>query len=309
MMGYLMYPLILVLNLLPLISSSAILQERAPQSNCTSCAPNPIATVYPKIVTGIVNTTTSVVIVPLAYAKSLLPSHFVLLSHAYARFGIPAKRYPLIVESIIDHDIRYEDVNALADFSSFRLTFPFIDLLGDNSTCFKYTGYLYLPPTSPEAIAGTEAYGTPALPATFDPPNAAYKSTSPHSESISFSVYPNASETLKQPPAASVRFRPASASHSFPLAFYRNVTNQPIFGNNTVVCDKFIRFWNTTVTKGQYRPVNLQGDVKVSPPLVHEVTTWKNVQGVRATQAFLENNLVPCHNLAHYGGTGPGDSG
>ena len=51
------------------------------------------------------------------------------------------------------------------------------------------------------------------------------------------------------------------------------------------------------------------GVVRLSPPLVGEETVWSGVKGVRATEAFLENNDVPCAMLRGYGGTGEGDSG
>jgi hypothetical protein len=216
-----------------------------------------------------------------------------------------------VLETTIEHDIRYEGANAVADFSSLRLTFPFIDLLNDNSTCFKYTSYIYLPPTIPLATAGAETYGITVLPATFDPADAPYAHSSPGGQDYIFSVYPNAnaSQTLGLPPAASVCFQPTSAAHALPLAFYRNVTNQPTFGNNTAVCDNLIRFWNTSVTAGLNEPENVLGVVRLSPPLVGEETVWSGVKGVRATEAFLENNDVPCAMLRGYGGTGEGDSG
>lgn len=289
--------------------ASTILQPRALQSNCSTCAPNPIANIYPNNVTGTVNATTSVIVVPLAYAQLLLPSHLKPLPHAYARFYIPSTHYPLIVESIIDHDIRYQGLNPIIDFSFFRLSFPFIDLLNDNSSCFKYTGYAYLPPTSPVAIAGTEAYGIAALPSTFDPANAPYKPTSFYKNDFVFSVDPIAPKSLGLPAAASVRFWPATAANALPLAFYRNITNQPIFGNNNTVCDNVIRFWNTSLSEGDNQSKYLRGTVRLGPPLVHKETIWRDVEGIRAAQAFLENTLVPCQMLARYGGTGEGDSG
>jgi len=213
-----------------------------------------------------------------------------------------------VLETTIEHDIRYEGANAINDFSSLRLTFPFIDLLNDNSTCFKYTSYIYLPPTVPLATAGAETYGITFLPATFDPADASYAPSSPGRGDCIFSVYPNASQHLRLPPAASVCFQPTSEAHALPLAFYRNVTNQPTFGNNTAICDNLIRFWNTSVTTGQNEPQHLLGAVTLSPPLVGEETVWRGVKGIRATEAFLENNDVPCAMLRGYGGTGEGDS-
>jgi len=77
-----------------------------------------------------------------------------------------------VLENTIEHDIRYKGANATADFSSLRFTFPFIDVLNDDSTCFKYTSYICLPPTVPLATVGAETHGITALPVAFDPADA-----------------------------------------------------------------------------------------------------------------------------------------
>lgn len=94
-----------------------------------------------------------------------------------------------------------------------------------------------------------------------------------------------------------------------PLAFYKNVTNQPVFGNNTSFCDNQLSFWNTSISTGAYEPRGVVGDVLVSPPLVPDGRVFRGVRGVRAERAFLENNYLPCESLKGYAGTGSGDSG
>ena len=293
------------------LALSTTLHPRAPQSNCNACAPNPIASIYPNNVTGTINATTFVLVVPLSYARSLLPPRLapLILSHAYTRFSIPSTHYPLVLENTIEHDIRYQGIKGVADFSSLRFTFPFLDLLNDNFTCFRYTSYIYLPPTVPIAITGAEGYGVNVISATFDPADAPYKHTSPEKDNFVFSVYPNASQSLGLPPAAFVRFQATSTASALPLAFYKNVTNQPTFGNNTAVCDNLIRFWNTSVSEGGNKPQHVEGLVKLSPPLVREEKAWSGVKAIRATEAFLENNYLPCGMLKGYKGTGQGDSG
>lgn len=293
---------------------STTLQPRALQSNCNTCAPNPIASIYPNNVTGTINATISVLIVPIDYARSLLPSRLspLILTRAYTRFSIPPSHYPLVIENSIDHDIRFQNLTPVADFSALKSTFPFIDLLEDNSTCFKYTSYIYLPPTVPLAISGSEAYGISVIPATFDPADAPYRHSEPGKNDFVFKVYPNASQLLGSSPAASVQLKPMEGDAAFPLAFYKNVTNQPIFGNNTAVCDNMLRFWNTSLSLGEEnKPQNVSGTVKLSSPLVREEEeeVWEGVQAVRATTAFLENNYIPCGMLKGYKGTGEGDSG
>ena len=295
--------------LLPAISVTSI----APQGKCTTCLPNPLATVYPHNVTGTINATTSILLVSIPYARSLLPARFAnsILTHAYTRFSIPDNKYPIVVEATIDHDIRFNDTNLLADFSNFRITFPFIDLLGDGYSSFRYTGFVYLPADNAIVIGAAAAYGITALPAFFDPPDAPYKAMN-HGRQISFAVY-TSNITLTHPepyrPVARTLFKDFGSIAPVPLAFYRNVTNQPIFGNNTSVCDNMISFWNTTTSTGAYAPRGVVGDVLVSPPLVPERHVFRGVRGIRAERAFLENNFLPCESLKGYAGTGSGDSG
>ncbi|KAI4281195.1 MAG: hypothetical protein L6R38_003886 [Xanthoria sp. 2 TBL-2021] len=289
-----------------------------PQANCSSCLPNPLATTYPNNVTGTINATTSVLLVPISYAQSLLPSRFAnsILTTAYARFNISPTVYPLVVESVIDHDIRYNNSPVVADFSSFRITFPFIDLLGDGYSTFRYIGYIYLPPTNLVAINGSQGYGYTVLPAFFDPPDAPYKFASRKGRNRIFNVY----EQTPSPPnhhhkspssklIGSTHFRPSIPQSPIPLSFYKNVTNQIMFGNNTRVCDRMTSFWNTSITTGAYEPEAVVGEVLLSPPLVPRRKVWRNVPGLKANRAFLEVNYLSCEGLKGWSGTGSGDSG
>ncbi|KAI4268858.1 MAG: hypothetical protein LQ337_007600, partial [Flavoplaca oasis] len=252
----------------------------SPQANCTSCLPNPIATTYPNNITGTINATTSVILVPLSYARSLLPSRFAnsILTNAYTRFNISPTLYPLVVESVIDHDIRFNNSPVLSDFSSFRTTFPFINLLGDGYSTFRYTGFIYLPPSNPIAINGSQGYGYTVLPGYFDPPDAPYKYTR-NGRARSFTVFEQTSNSTPSTShyglassrlAGSTLFRTTSSQPPIPLSFYRNITNQIAFGNNSKVCDRMISFWNTSITTGAYEPQAVVGDVLLSPPLVPE---------------------------------------
>ncbi|KAL8997217.1 MAG: hypothetical protein Q9188_006382, partial [Gyalolechia gomerana] len=232
----------------------------SPQSNCTTCLPNPLARTFPYNVTGTINGTTSVLLVPIPYAQSLLPTRFSksILTHAYTRFNIPPSAYPIVIEATIDHDIRFNNSVALADFSSLRLTFPFVDLLGDGYSNFRYTSYIYLPSSIPAAIRGAEAYGITVIPAFFDPPDAPYTLT-PNSKGkvFSFEVYSNTSSSChnhKNQIVASLNFHSSTTISPFPLSFYKNVTNQPMFGNNINVCDNMLALWNTSTSTGEYAP-------------------------------------------------------
>ena len=218
--------------------------------------------------------------------------------------------YPILIESTIDHDIRFANANVVADFSSFHLNFPFIDLLGDGYSNFQYEGFIYLPPTVPIATEGAAAYGQTVLPATFDPADAPYKAVKGRGKYISFQVYPGLSQTVGKPPAAGVWNLEKKEIGPYPLAFYKNVTNQPIFFNNSgTICDNMIRFWNTSLSMGRNVPRGIIGDALVNPPLLPKKHYLQGLRGIRGDTAFLERNYVPCKNLKGYKGTGDGDSG
>ncbi|KAI4177898.1 MAG: hypothetical protein LQ346_007599 [Caloplaca aetnensis] len=289
----------------------------SPQANCSTCLHNPIATDYPSNITGTINATSSIVLVSLPYARSLLPSRFAnsILTQAYTRFNIHPSAYPLVLETATDHDIRFNNINAVRDFSSIRFTFPFLDLLGDGYSCFRYNGYIYLPPDNNLIIDGTEAYGQTVLPAFFDPPDAPYKSTK-NNKLISFAVYANSSTSSSRHhrpssnrPIAAALFRDTPSISPVPFSFFKNITNQPLFGNNTNVCDNQIAFWNTTTSTGAYAPQGIVGEATLGPPLVPRRTTFRGIRGIRAERTFLENNYLPCASLKGYAGTGEGDSG
>ncbi|KAG6986513.1 hypothetical protein G7Y79_00079g100310 [Physcia stellaris] len=299
-------PVLLSLALFSTLSTAAI------QTNCTTCAPNPIASVYPNNVTGTFNATISVMVVPIDYARSLLPKRLasLILPHAYKRFSIPETHYPLVVENAIEHDIRLQGANFFPDFSSFRLTFPFIDHLSDGFSCFRYIRYIALSELAPLAVGGYGTYGVDIEPASFDPSNAPYQRIDRKQYELAFDVYPgNATAPFHGEPVSAVRSEDRPQDRGFPLAFYRNVTNQPWFGNNNSICDNMRRYWNTSVSQGVNEPRNVKSMIKLGSPFLPKTTLWKGVKGIRATTAFLENNFLPCEQLKGYAGTGEGDSG
>ena len=197
----------------------------------------------------------------------------------------------------------YKAPNVVPDFSSLRLTFPFIDHLNDGYSCFRYISYIYLSELAPIAIQGYGAYNVSIERAVFDPPDAPFRrldaSRSGRNQLVGFDVYaPNETgpPPFQSPPVASVRTRDhhqAKKGHygfhdSFlPLAFYKNVTNQPWFGKNESVCDNMKRYWNTSLSKGRNKPRDVKSSIRLGPPLVPEVTLWKGVGGVEATDGVF----------------------
>ncbi|OBT89193.1 hypothetical protein VE02_01667 [Pseudogymnoascus sp. 03VT05] len=201
--------------------------------------------------------------------------------------------YPLIVRSILDHDVGLNGTQLIPDFQSVHIFYPFVDLLGDGYSSFVYGKYLILTGTNTAAIGGSEAYGQIAIPATFKPENNSYAfSHSSRRQEIFLNAYTNESDTA----VVTTKFRPLPSIGPWPLEFYVNVTNQPIFAD-AVKCDRQITFFNTTLSTGANAPVGIIGDISISAPYLPSDSTFRNVFGLKLDVAFIENNLLDCPSL------------
>jgi hypothetical protein len=89
-------------------------------SECFSYSqPNPIASQYPGNITGTVNATLVLLPIPFSLARSIIPAKYAILKDAYRSLlpNFPEDQYPAMLQMIRDHDIRYQGINALQDFS------------------------------------------------------------------------------------------------------------------------------------------------------------------------------------------------
>jgi len=70
--------------------------------------PNPIAAQYPNNATGVLNGTIAVLPISLDLARSLIPSQYRILEHAYRALlpDFPAAMYPALVQAVHDHDVQ-----------------------------------------------------------------------------------------------------------------------------------------------------------------------------------------------------------
>lgn len=182
---------------------------------CTpQSAPNPIASTFPNSATGTINATISVLPVPYAVARAIIPANYAILP-GYTSFlsgtGFPNGAYPIVLETTIDHDVQSSGIR-IPDFSSAHFSFPFVDLLGDGYSNFRYSPGIILS-NNPVAISGAAAYGEQIVPSTFDPPCDPY-SYSEGSKDIYFKAYPVGSSK----PSVSVRFATLSSQGPYPLA-------------------------------------------------------------------------------------------
>ena len=83
-----------------------------------------------------------------------------------------------------------------------------------------------------------------------------------------------------------------------------------MFGNEKpplpFTCDNMIRFFNTTITQGQFSPVGVTGNVKLAPAKDSGINGFpdgldlKGVKGARFDTAFIENNYKRCEDLRGY---------
>lgn len=183
------------------------------------------------------------------------------------------------------------------------LEFPFVDLLGDGYSSFRWSATMMITDGSP-AVSSSEGYGIKVYPSAFDPPCDAYKGV-PDGK-VTFKA-----AASKRPDARhmAIETEPSRDHVPYPLAFIRNITNQPAFASPSK-CDKYIRLYNTSLTAPPNDPVPVKGNLAAKlEPFAKHTYEWKDVYGWRMSNAFVEPPMPQkCEDLRGYHGTGPGDS-
>ncbi|EUC27447.1 hypothetical protein COCCADRAFT_41829 [Bipolaris zeicola 26-R-13] len=261
-------------------------------------SPNPIATTYPNNATGVLNGTVSIVPVPLDLARQLIPSQYRILEHAYRHLlpTFPKDMYPAVVQAVHDHDIQFGGFK-IPDFSRAGIEFPFLDLLGDNSTSFKWVPSLLVSADNAAAIQGAQAYGTTTYPSTFDPTCNSYRAV-PDAANPGTTAYSGRS-VESGAACADTQFH-STTEAPYPLDFFVNVTNQIIFANGKS-CDNMIRLFDTSLSTAPNRIENVKGSVRAKMEPFKTEQVWDGVYGIRFASAFIENNYLPCENFRGYG--------
>ncbi|KAH8722949.1 hypothetical protein GQ44DRAFT_621528 [Phaeosphaeriaceae sp. PMI808] len=276
------------------ISYISLPNETLAETCQTYDQPNPIASLYPNNATGTLNGTVAIIPISLEVARSIIPAQYRILEHAYRDIlpSFPEGMYPAVMQAIHDHEVQAFGYQ-IPDFTRAGIEFPFLDLLGDNSSSFKWAPSLLMTAGHDIALKGAMDYGTNTFAAIFDPPCDAYQSvptvkeprtTSLNAEADAASVSVIFSSTLDEP---------------FPLSFFKNITNQPIFADGKT-CANMIRLFNTSATTAPNRIESVKGSVKANiPPFVGE-QEWADVYGIRLATAFIENNYLPCADFRGY---------
>ncbi|KAJ1329760.1 hypothetical protein MN608_06496 [Microdochium nivale] len=322
----------------------------SPATCVTDSSKNPISQLWPNDISGNLNGTTMIVPIPLAEARRAIPQEYGILENAWREWlpDFPAGMYPMMAVAVHDHDLRFPAFNVTTpDFSRSALEFPFVDVLNDGYSSFRWAANMLITAGSP-AVAGSEAFGITVYPAAFDPPCNAYRGSEREPGLATFRAW--SASTVEAPSTSSKAGKctgGAGDDHSqpwknaerslyfetrptleaddmpYPLRFLVNITNQPVFASPSI-CDNYKRLFNTTLTTDLANaPIAVKGDVmgnfepffsqptageEAQSPLLHH-QRWPGVYGWRLSTAFLEPPVpTTCDKLKEYAGTGPGDS-
>ncbi|KAH8919488.1 hypothetical protein BT69DRAFT_1337254 [Atractiella rhizophila] len=262
--------------------------------------PNPLSSKFPFEPTGTKNKTLALLPIPFSLAETIL-SPYSIITHAYLPF-LPAdwdtSMYPALMHAAVDHDVGAIGLPIVADFSTASIEYPFVDLLSDNSTSFRFSPSAALS-TNLIAGLGVLGYGIDVFVTSFSPPCDAYAFAS--SKDRSRTVF-SAKGALDS------SFVTATTSSPSPISidYWKNVTNQPFFSNPKRGCDKQVHYFNTSVTLPPYQPTDVIGNVTVQKTIFEGADgggyQWTNVWGVRMDTAFVEYNYLDCASLKGYSG-------
>ncbi|OIW30235.1 hypothetical protein CONLIGDRAFT_681011 [Coniochaeta ligniaria NRRL 30616] len=270
---------------------------------------NPIASLFPNNATGVLNATLAIIPIPLETARRLIPLQYGILEHAYRSIlpNFPEGMYPVLLQAAHDHDVQLKAFGiTLEDFSRIGLEFPFVDLLGDGHSSFRWAPAQLITADHDIALQGSMAYGTKVSPAAFQPPCDAYQrlpSGAPSGAATSFRA--TSASTGEYAEVQVSRLPAGSAASPYSIEAFKNITNQPTFANAST-CDNMIRLFNSSMSRGEYEPVFVRGRVRANVAPLEEAAEWSDVYGVQVATPFVENNYLDCRSMRGYAGTGGG---
>jgi hypothetical protein len=176
--------------------------------------------------------------------------------------------------------------------------FPFIDILGDGYSSFRWVNYQLIEASNTAALDGSRDYGGVAEPGVFDPPCDAYRRTRNGAN------YFRGSSVNDSSIFAELDFFPLSRSGEvspYPVELFKNITNQPSFGNGST-CDNQIRLFSTSLSQGEFAPVPVKGKVFASLPPFQRRQGLGDIYGLEVATPFIENNYLDCMSLKGYSG-------
>ncbi|KAM7193135.1 hypothetical protein V8F33_008007 [Rhypophila sp. PSN 637] len=299
------HPLFHLLAIVIVVLCSAILNHgKSASAQGGVCAsndpPNTLAEVFPNNATGVLNATLAIIPIPLDLARRLIPRQYGILVPAYRALlpDFPEGMYPIMLQAAHDHDVQFRAYGVrLDDFSRVGFEFPFLDMLGDGYSSFRWAPEQLISGSNTIALSGSRDYGTVVYPAKYDPPCEAYKAL-PNGATYFKGSSLSCSESIE---LEMQRIRPEL--NPYPLELFKNITNQPTFANGTT-CDNMIRLFNTSMSIGDHSPVSVLGKVRANAfPFRGEQKQYVDVYGVQVTTPFIENNYLDCQTMKGYDGT------
>ncbi|KAI6382175.1 hypothetical protein MCOR25_000766 [Pyricularia grisea] len=292
-------------------TSSGAASGTAVPAVCVSVdSANPIGDIYPMNATGVLNATLTILPITMEAARRIIPTKYAILERPLraALPNFPEGMYPVLLQAAHDHDVGLYGLGfKLPDFSRVGYEFPFIDLLGDGYSSFRWAPAQFLSADNGMAVNGSRDYGTIVHPATFDPACDAFRPSDDGKFLFSAkSVEPESSLNLEFTLTSGTG---AVDSLPYPVSFFRNITNQPSFADGNK-CDQMIRLFNTTLSQSPSgAPAAVKGRVSTTNVGLGEELKEGDVEGIHVTTAFVENNYLDCQSLKGYMGTGgSGDS-
>ncbi|KAF9874889.1 hypothetical protein CkaCkLH20_07583 [Colletotrichum karsti] len=271
------------------------MQTTAAQVTLPTCTnvdqPNPLWSQHPNNATGVLNVTMAIIPIPMTTARQMVPFGILENNLRAVMPDFPAGMYPVVVQAGHDHDIRFQDFG-IPDFSKAGFEFPFLDLLGDGTSNFRWAPEQLISASNPAAVTGSQAYGTEVHAATFGPECNAYGALPQGGTYFNGSAGGN---------YMSLEMQRASADQPIPytLSMFDSIINQPIFANGSA-CDQQIRLFNTSLTQGAFEPVPVRGTVKSNLGPFRTDAAFPDAVGFQAATPFIENNYLPCDMFRGY---------
>ncbi|RYO77507.1 hypothetical protein DL762_009221 [Monosporascus cannonballus] len=285
---------------------TALFHTSLAQDGCvTHSSANPHALDYPNFISGNLNGTTLIVPIPLTTARDVIPSQYGIMEHAYRALlpTFPEGMYPMMAVGVHDHDLQFPAYGMhLADFSRAALEFPFLDILGDNYSSFRWAATMLITAGNEVAITGSEGFGITVYPGVFDPPCNAYGHADGGASSDGATYFHAASHEVALDRFVDLEMAPAADGDPYGLEFLKNITNQPVFANPSI-CDNYQRLFNTSLTLPPNEPVPVRGSVRALIEPFQVAQSWEDVFGWQLSTGFLEPPVGDsCESLKGYNG-------
>ncbi|RYP23564.1 hypothetical protein DL765_001078 [Monosporascus sp. GIB2] len=285
---------------------TALFHTSLAQDGCvTHSSPNPHALNYPNFISGNLNGTTLIVPIPLTTARDVIPSQYGIMEHAYRALlpTFPEGMYPMMAVGVHDHDLQFPAYGIHpADFSRAALEFPFLDILGDNYSSFRWAATMLITAENEVAITGSEGFGITVYPGVFDPPCNAYGHADGGASSDGATYFHAESHEVALDRFVDLEMAPAADGDPYGLEFLKNITNQPVFANPSI-CDNYQRLFNTSLTLPPNEPVPVRGSVRALIEPFRVAQSWEGVFGWQLSTGFLEPPVGDsCESLKGYSG-------